>query len=57
MELLLFRGITVELPRNYSLSTKNYHEMNERGIFYSKNSIYEVVSYKVCKRKRYSEIF
>ncbi len=31
--------------------------MNERGIFYSKNSIYEVVSYKVCKRKRYSEIF
>jgi hypothetical protein len=42
MELLLFRGITAELPWNYSLSTKNYHEMNERGVFYSKNSIYDL---------------
>jgi len=42
MELLLFRGITVELPWNYSLSTKNYHEMNERGIFHSTKSIYDL---------------
>ena len=42
MELLLFRGITVELPWNYSLSTKNYHEMNERGIFDSTKSIYDL---------------
>ncbi len=42
MELLLFRGITLELPRNYSLGTKNYHEMNERGIFHSTKSIYDL---------------
>lgn len=42
MELLLFRGITVELPRNYSFSTKNHHEMNERGIFHSAIRIYDL---------------
>jgi hypothetical protein len=42
MELLLFRGITLELPWNYSLSTKNYHEMNERGIFHSAIRIYDL---------------